>query len=62
MAATVKGHITKFVNKGNNVTDAKEMEKTILSHGGLPGILVAEFVSEKLKSPDRNKKYLTSVS
>ena len=41
MAATVKGHITRFVNEGNNVTNAKEMEKAILSHGGLPGIRVA---------------------
>ena len=41
MAATVKGHITRFVNEGNNVTNAKEMEKAILSHGGLPRICVA---------------------
>jgi len=41
MAATVKGHITRFVNEGNNVTNAKEIEKAILSHGGLPGIRVA---------------------
>ena len=41
MAATVKGHITRFVNEDNNVTNAKEMEKAILSHGGLPGIRVA---------------------
>ncbi|XP_068742860.1 uncharacterized protein [Montipora capricornis] len=41
MAATVKGHFSRFVNEGNNVTNAKEMEKAILSHGGLPGIRVA---------------------
>lgn len=41
MAATIKGHITRFVNEGNNVTNAKEMEIAILSHGGLPGIRVA---------------------
>lgn len=41
MAATVKGHITRFVNEGNNVTNAKEMGKAILSHGGIPGIRVA---------------------
>ena len=41
MAATIKGHITRFVNEGNNVTNAKEMEKAVLSHGGLPGIRVA---------------------
>ena len=41
MSATVKGHISRFVNEGNNVTNAKEMEKAILSHGDLPGIRVA---------------------
>ena len=41
MAATIKGHITRFVNEGNNVTNAKEMEKAVLSHDGLPGIRVA---------------------
>ena len=40
MAATIKGHITRFINEGNNVTNAKEMENAILSHGGLPGIRV----------------------
>ena len=40
MAATIKGHITRFINEGNNVTNAKEMESTILSHGDLPGIRV----------------------
>ena len=40
MAATIKGHITRFINEGNNVTNAKEMEKAILSHGGIPGIRV----------------------
>ena len=41
MAATVKGHISRFLNEGNNVTNVKEMEKAILTHGGLPGIWVA---------------------
>ena len=40
MVATIKGHITRFINEGNNVTNAKEMENAILSHGGLPGIRV----------------------
>ena len=40
MAATIKGHITRFINEGNNVTNAKEVENAILSHGGLPGIRV----------------------
>ena len=50
MAATVKGHISRFVNEGNNVTNAKEMEKVIVSHGGLPGIRVA--VIERLRETE----------
>ena len=40
MAATIKGHISRYVNEGNNVTNAREMEEAVLSHGGLPGIRV----------------------
>ena len=40
MAATIKGHITRFINEGYNVTNAKEMENAILSYGGLPEIRV----------------------
>ena len=40
MAATIKGHISRYVNEGNNVTNAREMEDAVLSHGGLPGIRV----------------------
>ena len=40
MVATIKGHITRFINEGNNVTNVKEIENAILSHGGLPGIRV----------------------
>ena len=39
-AATIKGHITRYVNEGNDVTNAKEMEKAMLSDGGLQGIRV----------------------
>ena len=39
--ATIKGHITRFANEGNNVPNAKEMEKAVLSHGGLPWTRVA---------------------
>ena len=53
MAATIKGHITRFVNEGNNVTNAKEMEKVVLSHGGLLGIRVAVL--------DRLGKYRTAT-
>ena len=50
MAATIKGHIRRNVNEGNDVTNAKEMEKAILSHGGLQGIrvCVVEFLGEPI--------------
>ena len=32
------GHM--HLNESNNVTNAKEIEKAVLSHGGLPGIRV----------------------
>ena len=41
MAATIKGHLNRFVNEGNNITNAKEMEEAICSHGGIPGVRVA---------------------
>lgn len=63
MAATVKGHITRFVKEGSNVTNAKEMEKAILSHGGLPGVRVAvlDYLGEtEVAGPQQ--KNLASVS
>ena len=50
MATTTKGHITRFINEGNNVTYAKEMENAILSHGGLPGIRVV--ILDSLREPE----------
>ena len=39
MAATIKGHITRFINEENNVTNAKEMGNNSIPWG-LPGIRV----------------------
>lgn len=59
MAATIKGHITRFINEGNNVTNAKEMENAILSHGGLPGIRVVMLDSlGEPETPQRNRRLL----
>ena len=57
MAATIKSHIIRFVNEGNDVTNAKEMEKAVFSHGGLPGIRVAslDFLGEHENSGLRQK-------
>jgi len=50
MAATIKGHISRYVNEGNNVTNAREMEEAVLSHGGLPGIRVVTL--ERIGEPE----------
>ena len=36
-----KGHLNRFVNEGNNITNAKEMGEAIWSHGGIPGVQIA---------------------
>ena len=41
MAATAKSHIHMFINEGNNVTSAGQMEDGLLSHDGIEGIRVA---------------------
>ena len=41
MAATAKNHIHIFINEGNDVTTAKQMKDTLLSHGGIKGVRVA---------------------
>ena len=38
MAATIKGHLNRFVNGGNNISNAKETGEAICSHGGIPGV------------------------
>ena len=40
LAATCKNHIRMYVNEGNNVTTAAEMEAALLSHGGVDGVRV----------------------
>ena len=62
MAATIKGHIKRFINEGNDVTNAKEMEKAILSHGGLPGVRVT--VLDQLGESDDcgNLQKITGIS
>lgn len=39
-AATIKGHVRRFVNEGHDVQTSKDLETAILSAGGLPGIRV----------------------
>lgn len=45
MVVFIKGYIIRFVNKGNNVINVKEMEKSVFSYGGFFGIRVVMFGS-----------------
>ena len=40
MAATAKSHIRKFVNEGNDVTNAHQMKAALPSYGGIEGVRV----------------------
>ena len=40
-AATVKGHVRRFINEGHDVLTAEDFKEAILSFGGLDGVRVA---------------------
>ncbi|KXJ23561.1 hypothetical protein AC249_AIPGENE12379 [Exaiptasia diaphana] len=40
-AATVKGHVRRFINEGHNVDTAEDFKNAVLSHGGINGVRVA---------------------
>ena len=41
LAATAKSHIRLYINEGNDVTTAQQMQDALLSHGGIEGVRVA---------------------
>ena len=41
LAATAKSHIRLYINEGNDVTTAQQMQDALLSHGGIEGARVA---------------------
>lgn len=40
-AATIKAHIRRYINEGNDVTSAEALREAILSYGGVRGVRVA---------------------
>ena len=40
-AATIKAHVRRHINGGNDVQNSKEFEEAMLSNGGLNGVRVA---------------------
>ncbi|KAK3737735.1 hypothetical protein QZH41_006350 [Actinostola sp. cb2023] len=45
LAATCKAHIRRFINEGNDVTTANQLEAALLSHGSIEGIRVVSMES-----------------
>ena len=41
LTATAKSHIRLYINEGNDVTTAQQMQDALLSHGGIEGVRVA---------------------
>lgn len=40
-AATIKGHVRRYLNEGHDVSTAAELKEAMLSYGGIPGVRVA---------------------
>lgn len=40
-AATVKGHVRRYINEGHDVETGEDFKNAVLSHGGLNGVRVA---------------------
>lgn len=45
LAATCKSHIRAYINEGNDVLTAKQLEKALLSYGGINGVRVVSMDS-----------------
>ena len=45
LAATCKNDIRAYINEGNDVLTAKQLEEVILSHGGINGVRVVSMES-----------------
>ena len=40
-AATIKGHVRRYLNEGHDVSTAVDLKEAMLSYGGIPGVRVA---------------------
>lgn len=48
-AATIKAHVRRFLNEGNDITTAEDLRDAILSHGGVHGVRVALVDAKELR-------------
>ena len=54
-AATIKAHVRRFLNEGNDITTAEELRDAMLSHGGVHGVRVALIDAKELNVLSQDK-------
>lgn len=63
-AATIKSHVRRFLNEGNDVTTAEQLYNAMTSHGGINGVRVVlvDNVNMKVTMPECNLKGVNSFN
>ena len=61
-AATVKAHVLRYVNEGNNVITATELKEAITSHHGVRGVRVAVLPNIEQKVTKTGQEKLDRIS
>ncbi|KXJ26035.1 hypothetical protein AC249_AIPGENE6462, partial [Exaiptasia diaphana] len=56
-AATIKAHVRRFLNEGNDIVTAENLKDAILSHGGVHGVRVALVDAKELKAAPLQDKW-----
>jgi DNA primase catalytic subunit len=54
-AATIKAHVRRFLNEGNDITTAEDLRDAMLSHGGVHGVRVALVDAKELNVLSQDK-------
>jgi len=62
LAATCKSHIRVFINEGHDVTNAEDMKKALLSHGGVTGVRVAILLAVEEQEPAQQQQKIPGIS
>lgn len=62
LAATCKSHIRVFINEGHDVTNAEDMKKALLSHGGVTGVRVAVLLAVEEQEPAQQQQKIPGIS
>jgi hypothetical protein len=61
LPATCKNDIRAYINEGNDVLTAKQLEEVILSHGGINGVRVVsmESIGAHVSEPRKSQPSVT---